>query len=151
MTTPDVFTFHTPDALEAMPLAEVEALWELVPTERQRMYRAIYDRTRRYEGASGSDAQEAGMVEQLLERYRTRALVPVGAYWVPTPSPIQESAKADVTYTPAEPVNSSQKSRKPSPVILLIGVLVRCFLAFYCCAADWLNRGVSEAGRSRAR
>ena len=129
MNTPlDVFTYHTADALQALSLAEIEALWELVPTDRQRMYRAIYDRTRRDEGASGSDVLEAQMVTQLLQRYQDKALVPVGAYWVPTPAQIQDAAKSDTPYLSADPVESTPKNKRLPPALLLIGVA--CILLF---------------------
>ncbi len=76
MTTPtEQFTYHTLDTLQALSLAEVEALWELVPTERQRLYKAIYDRTRRDEGASGSDTLETHG-RSALTRYADKGLVP---------------------------------------------------------------------------
>src|SRR2546423_13607733 len=91
----DVFVYHPVDELLAMNLAQIEDIWELVPTERQRQYIAIYERTRRNEGASGSDAIELTMIRQLLDRYMQRGLVPVGSYWVPTPPQIQKIASAN--------------------------------------------------------
>jgi len=127
-TLPDTFIYHTPEALAALTLHEVEALWELVPTERQRMYRAIYDRTRRDHGATNSDTLEAQMVAQLIARYRDKALVPVGAYWVPTPPQLQEAAKSDVAYTPADPVDGTAKGKKPP--LALVGIGAACVLLF---------------------
>jgi len=124
----DVFTYHPVAALQTLSLTEVEALWELVPTERQRLYRAIYDRTRRDEGASGSDALEVQMVTQLLQRYSDKALVPVGAYWVPTPAQIQDAAKSDTPYLAVEPVEGAPKSKKLPLALMLIGV--GCVLLF---------------------
>ncbi|MHB8626825.1 MAG: hypothetical protein ACYDEO_11525, partial [Aggregatilineales bacterium] len=98
------------------------ALWELVPTDRQRLYRAIYDRTRRDEGASGSDALEARMIEQLLARYADKALVPVGSYWVPTPQQIQDAAKADLPYANAEMLEVLPKGKRPGPIFILTGL-----------------------------
>ncbi len=129
MTTPtEQFTYHTLDTLQAMSLAEVEALWELVPTERQRLYKAIYDRTRRDEGASGSDTLETQMVAQLLTRYADKGLVPVGSYWVPVPPQIQDAAKTD---TPLEhddlPTASTTKLSMP---ILLAGICCALLIGF---------------------
>ena len=131
MTTPvEQFTYHTLDTLQALSLSDIEALWELVPTERQRLYKAIYDRTRRDEGASGSDTLETQMVAQLLTRYADKGLVPVGSYWVPVPPQIQDAAKTD---TPLErddlpPVSTT---KLPTPMLfagigctLLIGFLL---------------------------
>src|SRR5512142_3205182 len=91
----EVFTYQPLDTLRQMDLTDLQALWELVPTERQRRYKAIYDRTLHDEGASGSDTSELNLVTQLLDRYERRGLVPVGSYWVPTPAQIQAAAAAD--------------------------------------------------------
>jgi len=127
-TLPDMFIYHTPDALAALTLREVEALWELVPTERQRMYRAIYDKQRRDQGATNSDALEAQMVSQLVSRYNEKAMVPVGAYWVPTPPQLQDAAKSDVAYTSADLLEGALKGKRP-PLVLL-GVGAACVLLF---------------------
>ncbi len=146
MTNPqsqnDILTYHTLDAMCAMTLPEVEALWELVPTDRQRLYRAIYDRTRRDEGAAGSDALEAKMVDQLIQRYNEKGLVPVGSYWVPTPQQIRDAAQNDADYVHEEIDEFTPKTKKPSPVVMLIGV--GCVLVF----AFLLLRG---AGSGRAK
>src|SRR5437773_2260972 len=122
----DVFTYHTVDELLAMSLSEVEALWELVPTERQRQYQAIYERTRRDEGASRSDAVELSMVQQLLDRYTQRGLVPVGSYWVPTPPQIQRLAVANDELT--HPELTIPVSRKPPMALIALGA--GCLLIF---------------------
>jgi hypothetical protein len=70
--------FHTVEALQALPLEALQALWELVPTDRQRAYRAAYDREVRSAGAIGSDALERQVAEALLSRYSEAALVPIG-------------------------------------------------------------------------
>jgi len=129
-TTPETLSYHTLDALRALPLAEIEALWELVPTDRQRLYRAIYDRTRRDEGASGSDVLEARMVEQLLLRYTDKALVPVGSYWVPTPQQIQDAAKADRDLVQPDAAVTVPKNAKLFPVVLLGGLGLVLMIGF---------------------
>jgi len=143
MTTPtEQFTYHTLDVLQAMSLAEVEALWELVPTERQRLYKAIYDRTRRDEGASGSDTLETQMVAQLLTRYADKGLVPVGSYWVPVPPQIQAAAKDN---TPLErgdlPTVSTTKLPMP---MLFAGIGCVILLGFL------LLRGMSTGHAARS-
>src|SRR5260221_13293088 len=127
-TTPDVFTYHSVEALQALSLSEVEALWELVPTDRQRTYRAIYERTRRDEGASGSDTLEEVMLTQLLARYTEKGLVPVGAYWVPTPLQLQEAARSDVDWSPS--AVEAPVVRKPSPLLLGAAVVWVLLLSF---------------------
>ena len=136
---PDLFTFHSLETLQQMPVAALEALWELVPTDRQRLYRAIYDRTRRDEDAAGSDALEARMVHKLLGKYAQKGLVPIGSYWVPAPPQIREAAATDREVI--RPEIEATSVRKPSPVILGTGVL--CVLVF----AFLFMRGLGGGGR----
>ena len=96
---PDIFTYHTVEELLGMSLAEVEALWELVPTERQRQYQAIYDRFIHSEGVAGSDAMELQAVTQILDKYYVQEhMVPVlpnGEIWVRVPKQVREAAAAN--------------------------------------------------------
>ncbi len=132
----DVFSYHSIAVLQALSLSEVEALWELVPTDRQRIYRAAYERTRRDEGASGSDALEEALLTQLLARYADKGLVPVGAYWVPTPPQLQDAARSDTEWAPT-PLETPRPG-SPSPIFLVAGVV--CLLVF----ALLLVRGISS-------
>jgi len=68
--------FKTVEQLQQLSPAELNALWELVPTERQRAYKAAYEREVRAAGAVGSDALERQVAGELLKRYRESALVP---------------------------------------------------------------------------
>jgi hypothetical protein len=139
-TVLESLSYHTLDELRALSLAEIEALWELVPTDRQRMYRAIYDRTRRDEGASGSDVLEARMVEQLLLRYADNALVPVGSYWVPTPQQIQDAAKVDRDLVQPDTAVAGPKNAKLFPIMLLGGVGLVVLIGFLL-----LHSGIKSA------
>ena len=71
--------YHAVAELRALSLEELRALWELVPTERQRAYRAAYDREVRAAGGEGSDAKERQIALALLKRYHAAALVPIGS------------------------------------------------------------------------
>lgn len=142
-TTPDVFTYLPVEALQALSLADVEARWELVPTDRQRAYRAIYERTRRDEGAAGSDSLEEAMLTQLLARYADKGLVPVGAYWVPTPPQLQAAAKADAAWVPSPPDVSTPQ--QPTSILLGAGVVGILILGFL------LVRGVTSDNAAGAR
>ncbi len=124
---PEVFIYHPLDDLSAMSLADLDALWELVPTDRQREYKKIYDRTRRDEGASVSDALELRMVNQLLDKYRQRGQVPIGAYWVPTPPQIQKAASTNTEIVRSDDGEAAQV-KKPSMVVLALGIA--CVLVF---------------------
>ncbi len=48
----DGLQYHTLEALEALSLEELQALWELVPTDRQRAYKSAYEREVRAAGRS---------------------------------------------------------------------------------------------------
>ena len=121
--------FHTIDELQALSLAELQALWELVPTERQRSYRTAYDREVRNAGAIGSDALERQVAAELLKRYDESALVPVGLRWARTPLRVQEAARENDLPDMAD-TKQLTASAKPSPkILLLIGLLALVFVA----------------------
>jgi hypothetical protein len=114
--------FHTVDELKALSLEELQALWELVPTERQRAYRTAYDREVRNAGAIGSDGLERQVAAELLKRYDESALVPVGSRWARTPLRVQTAARQNDL--PDTPENALIQEAKPSPrlAIILLGV-----------------------------
>src|SRR5260221_13202061 len=115
---PDIFMYHTVDELQKMSLAEVEALWELVPTERQRQYRGIYERFIHNEGVSGSDLMELQAVIQILDKYYVQEhMVPVlphGEIWVRVPKQVREASatNADVV-RPAVETGEVKANRRP--------------------------------------
>ena len=127
----ETYRFHTLDELNQLSLAELQALWELVPTDRQRSYRAAYDREVRNAGAIGSDNLERQVTELLLQRYEESALVPVGMRWAKTPSRVQSAAQSnealDLTDT-----TSNTTSDKPSPkVMIFLAVMGILLLVFF--------------------
>jgi len=77
--------FKTVEQLEKLTTGELNALWELVPTERQRAYKAAYEREVRAAGAVGSDALERQVAGELLTGSgRTAQTLPrecTGAAW----------------------------------------------------------------------
>lgn len=127
----DVYHYHTTNELKQLSLAELQALWELVPTVRQRSYRAAYDREVRNAGAIGSDNLERQVAELLLRRYEESALVPVGMRWAKTPSRVQSAAQANDTLDLPDS-SSNTTSDKPSPkVMLFLAVMGVIMLAFF--------------------
>ena len=74
----ETLRYHTVAQLRELSLDELRALWELVPTDRQRAYRAAYNREVKSAGAEGSDAKERKIALALLKRYHESALVPLG-------------------------------------------------------------------------
>ncbi len=123
----DTLRFYTMDELQALSLAELAALWELVPTERQRRYKAVYDREVRNAGASGSDALELQVAGELLARYTSTALVPIGARWARTPARIQAAAKRGTDLLAPEAEAERATSKKP-PVAVIAGAGVFCLI-----------------------
>ncbi|MCI0750113.1 MAG: hypothetical protein L0Y32_06185 [Nevskiales bacterium] len=122
--------YHTVDELQQLSLAELQALWELVPTDRQRAYRAAYDREVRNAGAIGSDALERQVAAELLRRYAESALVPVGSRWARTPARVQDAARENEIPDLVED-GSTAAGGKPSPkVIMALALLALIFVIF---------------------
>jgi hypothetical protein len=120
--------FYTVAQLRVLSLRELHALWELVPTERQRAYKTAYEREVRTAGALGSDTLEQQVAAELVKRYDEAALVPIGARWARTPTRVQEAAKQSVVLDAPENEGKSV-SRKPSPkVAIAVGLVGVMFL-----------------------
>ncbi len=126
----DVLRYHPLEELRALSLSELHALWELVPTDRQRDYKAAYEREVRTAGAVGSDELERQVAAELLKRYDEAALVPVGSRWARTPGRVQEAAQQNVVLdAPEDEVKPA--SGKPSPkVMLAVGLAALLFFGF---------------------
>ncbi len=75
------FTYQEIDDLESMTLEQVEAIWDLVPTEDRdylnKRYRKLVKQNK-----VGSDEQELKYADEYLQRYRYEGLVPAGENWV---------------------------------------------------------------------
>jgi hypothetical protein len=126
----ETLDYHPIDQLRKLSLSELQALWELVPTDRQRAYKAAYDREVRSAGAVGSDALERQVAAELLKRYGESALVPVGARWARTPGRVQEAARQNVVLDVPED-ELKPASRKPSTrVVLVLGLLTLAGMGF---------------------
>lgn len=143
----DQLRFHSIAELRELSIDELRALWELVPTERQRTYKAAYEREVGTAGASGSDALEAEVNAELLRRYAEVALVPVGARWARTPSRVQAAAGQDERLTMPEG-EAVKGGGKPSLMIAaglgLLAVVMIGFL-FIRLFGGGANAGSAEA------
>lgn len=123
-------TYHSVEELERLSLEELQALWELVPTDRQKAYRAAYDREVRNAGAIGSDQLEGRVAAELLNRYRESALVPVGSRWARTPQRVQEAAQENELPETGEGATTAATG-KPSPqLVAIFGVLIVILVGF---------------------
>ncbi|MCC6615281.1 MAG: hypothetical protein IT320_17535 [Anaerolineae bacterium] len=115
----EMLRYYTIKELRALSLDELRALWELVPTDRQRSYRAAYDREVRSADAEGSDAKERKIALALLKRYHEAALVPIGMRWARAPKRVQDAARQGERIDAAER-EVAAKSGKPSGKVLAI-------------------------------
>lgn len=120
----ETLRYHTVAELRALSLDELRALWELVPTDRQRAYRAAYDREVRAAGADGSDAKERQIARALLKRYHEAALVPVGMRWARAPGRVQAAAQRGDGFDTPEAEVSAKGGRPSSSVLLVLGALL---------------------------
>jgi hypothetical protein len=119
----DALHYCTVEELQQMEPAELTALWELVPTERQRRYKAVYDREVRHAGASGSDALEKAVAGELLTRYAETALIPIGARWARTPARIQEAARNNAELVAPEALEAQRQPGRPTLAIFAGGLV----------------------------
>jgi hypothetical protein len=126
----EILCYQTTEELKQLSLSELHALWELVPTDRQRAYKAAYEREVRTAGAVGSDELERQVAAELLKRYDGTALVPVGSRWARTPGRVQEAARQNVVLdAPEDEVKPA--SGKPSPkMALAVGLAALVFFGF---------------------
>lgn len=118
------------DELKALSLAELQALWELVPTERQRAYRSAYDREVRNAGAIGSDDLERRVAAELLERYSDSALVPVGSRWARTPQRVQDAARDNEMPDLGDNRLEAGSGQTSPKMKLAIGAMLVIFVSF---------------------
>ncbi|MEP7287924.1 MAG: hypothetical protein ABI947_19405 [Chloroflexota bacterium] len=132
VTKPDGLTYYSIEALRHLSLAEVEALWEGVPTERQRQYRAIYERFIHSEGVVGSDAMELKAVNQIIDQYYVQEhMVPVlpnGEIWVRVPKQVRDAAAANAEVVrPALEVDVPQTKKRPMVTLFMLGLSLLVF------------------------
>lgn len=116
--------YHTIKELRALSLDELRALWELVPTDRQRTYRAAYDREVKLAGAEGSDVQERKIALELLKRYHEAALVPIGMRWARAPKRVQAAARQGEGIDPQERAGAAKNGKPSGKVLSLLGALM---------------------------
>lgn len=126
----DSLHYHTLQDLRALSLDELRALWELVPTDRQRAYRAAYDREVKTASAEGSDAKERRIALALLKRYHEAALVPVGLRWARAPKRVQEAAQRGEGFDAPEAETTTKTGKPSGKVIAVLGALMLLMLAF---------------------
>jgi len=120
----EMLRYHTIEEVRALSLDELRALWELVPTDRQRSYRAAYEREIKTAGAEGSDAKERKIALALIKRYHDSALVPIGMRWARAPKRVQEAAISGGSMTEPESAASAKTSKPNGRVLAVLGMLM---------------------------
>jgi hypothetical protein len=121
----ETFVYQPVETLQSMTAADLAHLWELVPTERQKYYKTVYDGERRRRGVVGSDKLELEMVTDLLNQYTTAALVPVGTYWVKAPPRLRNIAQTNAELVAPETLDTARSGRRPLALVFG-GGLVLC-------------------------
>ena len=124
----EILNFHTIDELKALSLNDLQSLWELVPTDRQKSYRTAYDREVRNANALGSDDLERRVALELLKRYNDSALVPVGSRWARTPERVQEAARSNDALETKD--DSASTRTKPSVKMIAVGMMLVIVMGF---------------------
>ncbi len=117
----EILRYYPVEELRELTLAELSALWELVPTDRQRRYKAVYEREVRNAGASGSDGLEQQAAGELLSRYLETALIPIGARWARCPARIQEAARQGINVVAPETLAEREVPQGQRPILFIIG------------------------------
>ena len=125
----EMLRFHTVEELRALSLDELRALWELVPTDRQRAYRVAYDREVKTAGAEGSDAKERKIALALLKRYQESALVPIGLRWARAPKRVQDAAERGAGFDSPEDTTVAKSGKPSGKVLAIMGVLMMGMIA----------------------
>ncbi|MDX2159902.1 MAG: hypothetical protein SF162_01120 [bacterium] len=120
----EMLKYHTVEELRALSLEELRALWELVPTDRQRTYRAAYEREVKTAGAEGSDMKERRIALALLKRYHESALVPIGMRWARAPKRVQEAAERGESINAPENASTTKAGKPSGKVLAVLGALM---------------------------
>lgn len=125
----EMLKHHTVEQLRTLSLDELRALWELVPTDRQRLYRAAYDREVRAAGAEGSDEKERRIALALLKRYHESALIPIGTRWARAPKRVQDAALRGESAPSSENAPAPKAGRPSGRVLTVLGALMAGMVA----------------------
>lgn len=123
---PDTFQYHSPDAVEAMSLEEVEQLWDMVPTEDRDYLLRRYRQLLKQNNIS-SDEQEIRLAEELLRRYQYEGLVPAGNQWVRINTTRRQQFRRGETATAAITEDDNQTFSWTNLLIAGFGIFLLIF------------------------
>lgn len=137
--------YHSIAELMAMDEAELQALWDEIPPERQKYYESAYETALASLGPGDvTDDAAMGIIEQVLAHYDSGQVpIPTGKRWVQVPSWVREAIEKgeDVTRV-VEPVKK-ERTGPSTPVI--IGAFVVTFV-FVCILIMLIQRAVGGGG-----
>jgi len=125
-------SYHPLAELRMMDLAQIEALFEGIPTERRGYYARIYGEQVLNAGAIGNDRDEYEAACVLLKIYEDVHKVPVGARWITVPQHVIDAVTLnEAVVSPESSFVSAKPSGMPSPVAMVaFGVAMVAALAF---------------------
>ncbi len=141
----EALRYYTLDELKKLSIDDLRALWELVPTDRQRVYRQTYERETKAAGAEGSDAKERQVARELLKRYADAALVPIGMRWARAPGRVQEAARKGEDVDAPENGDAAPHGKASRKVVLGLAVAALVMVALLIVRG---GAGVSGANRT---
>lgn len=128
----EMLRWFPPSQLLSMSSEELQALYEFVPTERQQLYRDVYDDRLTDQGAKGSDEHEYAVASALMEQYDQTRLVPVGMRWAIPSTYVREAVESGSAFEIPEAAFEKKAAAgdKPKPIMLVFlaigAVLILC-------------------------
>jgi hypothetical protein len=144
----EALRYYTLDELKKLSVNDLQALWELVPTDRQRAYRQAYEREIKAAGAEGSDAKERQVARELLKRYAEAALVPIGMRWARAPGRVQEAARKGETVDAPENDAAAQRGKASPKIVLGLGLAALMMVALLFVRGGAGSAGISGDNRT---
>lgn len=102
----------------ALPLAALDDVYSLMPTQRQHYYRSVLEREAGKAHAV-TDAEELQVAQALLARFEADSLVPVGARWAKPPERVKAAAMAGAPLIAPEATYDASGRKLPN--LLWIG------------------------------
>ena len=140
---------RTVPELLALSQAELENLWEGVPTEYQDTLKRRYTQILRAKGVT-DDVGELELIKSYLERYETEGLIPAGDKWLK----ISPSARKDFQLDlPENELQEEGEKRSRQPLVLIGGLLVGAALLLLLLTRIFNGNSsarVADAGRPTA-
>jgi hypothetical protein len=106
--------------LFALSQAELENLWEGVPTEYQDTLKRRYTQILRAKGVT-DDIGELELIKSYLNRYETEGLIPAGDKWLKISPAARKEFQLDL---PENEIQEEGAKRSRQPLVLIGGLLV---------------------------